>query len=182
MVLRFGSKFGMRKETEDAQPVIDGDNHNAFARQSFSIIGARTGVTACEASTVNPYHDRQIGLGRFGCCPDVQVKTIFTERRQFAAIKYSSRWIRCLPACLRELLCFSYTFPRRGRLWLLPAQVTDGWRSEWNSPIDTNIRLFAGSAGEQALLDLYGISNLRGRSRGQHEYGNKDGYISAPAM
>src|SRR5947209_17559175 len=134
-MFRFGGEFGMGKETEDAQPVIDGDYDNAFTRQRLSIIRTRAGMTAGEASAVNPHHHRQLGFGRFGGGPDVQVQAIFAERRQLAAIKDSSRWIRCLPACLGELLCFSHTFPWRGRLWFLPAQFTNGRRCDWNSTV-----------------------------------------------
>src|SRR5947207_12915006 len=101
----------MGKKTEDAQPVIDGDHHNAFAGQRLAIIGAGTGIAARESAAMNPDHDRKMVTGSPGGRPYIKVEAIFAQRWKLAVIEHRCRRIRSLPAGIGKLLGFANALP-----------------------------------------------------------------------
>src|SRR5438046_6908091 len=101
----------MGKKTENAQPVIDGDHHNAFAGQRLAIVGAGTGIAAREAAAMNPDHDRKMVAGGLGGSPYIKVEAIFAQWRKLAVIEHRASRIRSLPAGIGKLFGFANALP-----------------------------------------------------------------------
>src|ERR1700704_3989245 len=116
----------MREKSEHAQPVVDGNDDRTLAGQHFTVIGARAGKAAGKSAAVDPYHNGQPVFGGLGGRPDVEIKAVFTQRRELGLINSGSRWIRRLPAGIRELRSLANSLPCSGRLRRFPAQIAYG--------------------------------------------------------
>src|SRR5215469_6148048 len=130
----------MRKEAEDAEAIIDRNQHYALAREFLAVISVGDSAASRKAAAMNPDHDRKPVLRRLGRGPDIEIKAVFAERGKFGLVDRGGRVGR-LPAGVAELLGFAHAGPGSGRLRRLPAQIADRWSGKRNSAIYPDIRI-----------------------------------------
>src|SRR3954471_17840654 len=100
----------MRKVAEDAESVVDRDEHHAAARKSAAFIHRQVRCTRTQSTPMNPdEHWRPACIFRR---PDVKEQTILTHRANVIGID-ASRSRRRLYASCAELLRIADTAPFR---------------------------------------------------------------------
>src|SRR5262245_27510288 len=119
----------MRKETEDAEAVIDRDEDDPLACERLAVVAWLGAGPGLEAAAVNPHHHRQaIGRRRRGR-PDVQVQAIFAGW----AAKVDVAEDVTLHALRAELDRIAHALPRRRGLRFPPAVLADRRRRVRNA-------------------------------------------------
>ena len=74
----------MGEEAENAKPIIEADDDNAFLCQRRAIDGGAGRRTELKTAAMHPHHDRTF-LGRaIRCGPNVEIKTILAAWSWFA--------------------------------------------------------------------------------------------------
>ena len=107
---RFCGQFGMREKSEDAEPVVDGDGDDAFARHALAVV-ARLGAVARQEAAAEEVHEHGQALaGALGRGPDVEVQAILAHavERKFMSPNSGSCMQRG-PNCLASLTPSQWT-------------------------------------------------------------------------
>ena len=130
----------MREETENAQSIVDGNEHHILGSPFLSVeLRFRTPSFAITA-TMNPQGNREFLTHLSWCfCPNIQVEAVFTVRRflSIAPFRGISTWVvNRLVARVSKLIGNHDAFPRHNWLWSLPTQLTDRRCCIRNASID----------------------------------------------
>src|SRR6266849_11090905 len=104
----------MRKESEDIQPVIERHGHDASGGEALAIVARLRTVAGNESTAIEVHQYRQLRVGGFRQCPDVEVKAILahTIRTEVHIAEDRALW-----AARPELIGFTHAgpvLPRRG--------------------------------------------------------------------
>src|SRR5687768_1294439 len=108
----------MREKAERANAVVDRDEHDAFAREVFTIVCGRGVRAEGETAAVDPDQHGQTFVRRFGRRPDVQIQAVF------AYVPLAVTLVRIR----REFVSLAHALPFRSRLGGTPAKITNGRR------------------------------------------------------
>src|SRR5512138_2826421 len=100
----------MCQETEHAQTIADGYNDYTLRGERLAVIQLLGGSTRCEASAMDPDHNRQAFVCALRRRPDIEKKTVLRWRRQI-----SDCWIR-LHARAAIFVRGAHALPFRRRL------------------------------------------------------------------
>lgn len=127
MMSGLGGELGKRQETENPEPVIDGDENHPGRREVFSVIHGDVSRSLNERSSVDKYDDGQIGARGGVGGPDVQEKAILADP------VVSQKFIRpgesfvvdVLHAARAEGGAVAHSFPRLHGNRRAPAQIAD---------------------------------------------------------
>src|SRR5450432_1847885 len=115
MDVGFLGQFGMREESEDAEPVVDGDDDDALLGEIFAVVSGRRAGSTRVSAAVNPDHHWTPLFSRRRGSPDVQVEAVLAHCAE-RLIKKRTFGIRCLDTNCREFLSLANTGPGGGRL------------------------------------------------------------------
>jgi hypothetical protein len=119
----------MGKETEDAQPVVDGDQQHAVPDQGSVLVERARGRAALIAAAVKPEHDRK----ELFCRPDrshyIEKEAIFLACLGVVPVPVSHHR---LCAGSAEAAGRTNSSPQLDRQWLTPAQIAHRWLSVGN--------------------------------------------------
>ena len=67
----FTSEFGVSQVAEGSEAIVDGYDDDAFFGEGGAVVDFVGPGAACEAASVNPYHDGSALIRVFGGGPDV---------------------------------------------------------------------------------------------------------------
>jgi hypothetical protein len=143
-VISRGSVFGlrregrMRKETERAESVVDGNQNDALSGQRGAIEDERMAVSRAVAPAVEPNHNGSSPGLPIDPCPNVEEKAVLADLHLAAAINGSCRPDGLPTGCSKALgvtNAFPFPFLRR---WL-PPQRTDRRLGKRYAAIHENI-------------------------------------------
>ena len=128
----------MREETERAEPVVDRNQDDAALGEVDAVVHALVAPAERQPATVNPDHDRLIGVRTRGRRPDVEEEAILGKRRQGLAGQLCKAGT--LRADFAELGGRADAFPCGRGHWGLPARLAGGRRSIGNPAEDEDAR------------------------------------------
>src|SRR5262245_24225575 len=66
----------MSKESEHAQPIVDGDENDVLAREGLTVVAIFAARARLEPATVNPHHHGHALARPLGRCPDVERQAV----------------------------------------------------------------------------------------------------------
>src|ERR1700730_13235040 len=133
MVRRFGREFGMRKKSEDAEAVADGDGDDTFTRHAFAVVTGLRAVAGLEAATEIVDEDGKTLTGALGRGPDVEVEAILAHAIRSEVHVAEQRELHA--ACC-ELPGVPNAVPRGGGYRWREAQISDGRLGEGHAAED----------------------------------------------
>ena len=129
-VRTLSGELAVRHEAEDAQTVVDGDEHHILRSPLLTVELRLSPPAFTIAATVNPQGHRQFLVCLTSCLRiDIQIETVLAVGSLVAVAPLSSitaRIVNSLIAGMTELGTILHAFPRHHGLRLLPAQVADG--------------------------------------------------------
>jgi hypothetical protein len=118
------AQFGMRKKTENSQPMIDGHNDRAAASETLAVVARLASGTCPELPAMNPKKDRQLCVFRTLRRPHIQIETIFALVR---IIRFEFSVWRVLQASRRNSSGIANAGPLRRGTGRTPTQLLDRW-------------------------------------------------------
>lgn len=77
----FLCQLRMRKETEDAQTVIEADDYDPLSGECAAIVNGHLPRTHEEGAAIDPDNHRPVFVSRFRWGPHIEIEAIFTEWR-----------------------------------------------------------------------------------------------------
>ena len=161
---RLARELRVRKEPEDAQPVVDRDDDDALARERVAIVPRLAAGARLEPAAVDPHHHRQPIARRRRRGPDVQIEAVLARRawKRDVAENRALHALRVRTPSRRERLSHGARGPR-----FLPPELADGRRRERDALEDTDPPVGAGRALEEPTggLDLRGGRSAHGDTR-----------------
>src|SRR5579862_8673445 len=110
----------MREESEDIEPVIDGNGHDTFGGKALPVVARLRTIAGDEATAVNINQHGQPRVVGFRRSPDVEVKTILAHAVR-AEVHVAEH--RALGTTRSELIRLTDASPVFRKLWFLPAQI-----------------------------------------------------------
>jgi hypothetical protein len=136
------------EEAEDAQTVVDGDEHHILGAPLLTVKLWLRAEAFTIATAMNPQGDRQLltYLAR-GFGPHVQIETVLAEGCFLAITPFSivtTSILDGLIAGATKGVANLYALPRLNGLWFLPAVLLDGRCSIGDATIDKYIRMVIG--------------------------------------
>ena len=123
-------ELAIRHETEDAQTIIDGDEHHILRSPLLAVELRLSAPALTIAATVNPQSHRQFLVRLTSCLRvDIQIETVLAVGSLVAITPLrciAARIVNSLIAGMAEFRTILHTVPSLHGLRLLPAQVADG--------------------------------------------------------
>jgi hypothetical protein len=168
----------MREESQRAEAVVDGDQHDAPAGKLFAVaVRHRTGAGGA-AAAVDPDHDGESVIRACGRGPDVEVKAVLVHLPD-GGIEDLLLWLGARGA---ELGALSNALPMIDRLGRFPSQVPDGRRGERDALVDADLAVGTGfTSADKPRVRLQGVGKLLRRRRSEckahnerHEANHRD--------
>jgi hypothetical protein len=156
---RLTRELRVRKEPEDAQPVIDRDNDDPLARERIAIVTRLSAGTRLEPTAVDPHHHRQPIARRRRRGPHVEIEAVLARRT----------WKRDVPENLAlhamgsEFCRVANAYPWARGPRFLPPELADGRVRERDALEDADLPVGTG----RALQEPTGRLDLR-RGRSAH--------------
>ena len=133
-------QFGVGKEAEDAQTIVDGDENHTPLSPCITVHRNLMAIAVEIGPAMYPECHRQFarwisdGICR---CPDVQIQTVLTLHGVLLPIELiaveSADGIAGLPADIAESVSHFHALPLHDGLRTLPSEVAYWWRSVWNT-------------------------------------------------
>ncbi len=166
MLRRFRRERRVREESEDAQPVVHGDDYYALVREMLPILPCFRGAASGKAAAVDPHHHRQLGVLVLRGGPHIQREAIFADAR---IAKDHIRIELGLYAVCAKAGGLARAVPLRRRLRRFPAQRANRWSGEGDPEEGAHLSIRALLALHLAAVGLHAqrIAGMR-RAR-QHQ-------------
>ncbi len=109
-----GWRVRQQREPVDAEPVVDGDQHDAIPREGMAVVHRHGGVAIAEGAAMDPDHDR--GSPGQVARPDVQGEPVVARNARLGQDLVERRGVSRLRRRRAERDALADAVPRLGRL------------------------------------------------------------------
>src|SRR5450432_894983 len=69
----------MGEETENVEPIVNGDRHHALARHALTVVPSLRAIAILKSAAEDVDQHREFFFGRLGGRPDVEVQAVLTH-------------------------------------------------------------------------------------------------------
>ena len=142
----FAGKQRMCKKAEYTETVRYGHDNDTVSCKPFTVKLHFGCITPLKSTSVYPYKNRQLLIRAVCTCPDVQIKTVFTDRYirihvKFTAVQIVSDSGTVLHRYRTELIALPRARPVTAGLWCTPPVLTRRRCRKGDTPEDRHSRI-----------------------------------------